>query len=285
METVCTKSADYNVSRFTTFNFKIKTQCRVSTRNVCTRRSGGDDTLNPAHCRGAPTLDIPIGQCSRFSRYKQPPLQRSLALKSGPEQGTHSLFFLNTRNTPRSRWWPNCAMWWMRGVAVDVLRKIKNQKVVVSHIYVRLQQRLVWNQFPLVHCSCCLDVGYEKRFCKDVSDKYAHCGEHDVAVKCQSQSEGGSRKCINCIMVGREDMESANTTDTAGLASCRCISKGTGLLDRISNPCDMSARNSDKITLGGDVNVWSVWWGSERDDAHGVDICDIFDAERLHNLN
>ncbi|GBP85100.1 hypothetical protein EVAR_51219_1 [Eumeta japonica] len=33
------------------------------------------------------------------------------------------------------------------------------------------------------------------------------------------------------------------------------------------------------------VNAWSMWWGSERDDARGVDLYDFFDAEGLHILN
>ncbi|GBP97306.1 Putative 115 kDa protein in type-1 retrotransposable element R1DM [Eumeta japonica] len=54
-------------------------------------------------------------------------------------------------------------------------------------------------------------------------------------------------------------------------------------LDRVRYVC--SKLGTDKIILGGDVNAWSVWWGSEHDDARGVDLCDFFDAEGLHILN
>ncbi|GBP39698.1 hypothetical protein EVAR_25522_1 [Eumeta japonica] len=48
-----------------------------------------------------------------------------------------------------------------------------------------------------------------------------------------------------------------------------------------------SKLGTDKILLGGKINAWSVWWGSEHDDARGVDRlrCDFFDAEGLHILN
>ncbi|GBP24119.1 Retrovirus-related Pol polyprotein from type-1 retrotransposable element R1 [Eumeta japonica] len=54
-------------------------------------------------------------------------------------------------------------------------------------------------------------------------------------------------------------------------------------LDRVRYVC--SKLGTDKIILRGDVNAWSVWWGSEHDDARGVDLCDFFDAEGLHILN
>ncbi|GBP03648.1 hypothetical protein EVAR_2403_1 [Eumeta japonica] len=41
----------------------------------------------------------------------------------------------------------------------------------------------------------------------------------------------------------------------------------------------------DKINLAGDVKVWSVWWGSKRNDSRGVDLCDFLDAEGLYILN
>ncbi|GBP04470.1 hypothetical protein EVAR_55305_1 [Eumeta japonica] len=37
--------------------------------------------------------------------------------------------------------------------------------------------------------------------------------------------------------------------------------------------------------MGGDVNAWSVWWGSERDDARGTEHCDFLVVEGLHVLN
>ncbi|GBP46650.1 Putative 115 kDa protein in type-1 retrotransposable element R1DM [Eumeta japonica] len=48
-------------------------------------------------------------------------------------------------------------------------------------------------------------------------------------------------------------------------------------LDRVRYVC--SKLGTDKIILGGDVNAWSVWWGSERNDARGVDLCDFLDSE------
>ncbi|GBP57360.1 hypothetical protein EVAR_27390_1 [Eumeta japonica] len=48
--------------------------------------------------------------------------------------------------------------------------------------------------------------------------------------------------------------------------------------------CVCSKLGTDKLILGGDVNPWSVWWGSEHDDARGVGLCDFFDAKGLHIL-
>ncbi|GBP78580.1 Putative 115 kDa protein in type-1 retrotransposable element R1DM [Eumeta japonica] len=52
-------------------------------------------------------------------------------------------------------------------------------------------------------------------------------------------------------------------------------------LDRVRYVC--SKLGTDKIILGGDVNAWSVWWGSERNDARGVDLCDFLDSEGCLN--
>ncbi|GBP28280.1 hypothetical protein EVAR_11739_1 [Eumeta japonica] len=46
-----------------------------------------------------------------------------------------------------------------------------------------------------------------------------------------------------------------------------------------------SKLGNDKIILGVNVNAWSVWWSSERDDAYGDDLCDFLDSKRLHVLN
>ncbi|GBP74833.1 hypothetical protein EVAR_55103_1 [Eumeta japonica] len=54
-------------------------------------------------------------------------------------------------------------------------------------------------------------------------------------------------------------------------------------LDRVRYVC--SKLGTDKIILGVDVNAWSVWWGSERNDARGVDFCDFLDSEGLHIMN
>ncbi|GBP92817.1 Putative 115 kDa protein in type-1 retrotransposable element R1DM [Eumeta japonica] len=54
-------------------------------------------------------------------------------------------------------------------------------------------------------------------------------------------------------------------------------------LDRVKWVC--SKLGTNKIILGGDVNAWSVWWGSERDDARGTELCDFLDVEGLHVLN
>ncbi|GBP26465.1 Putative 115 kDa protein in type-1 retrotransposable element R1DM [Eumeta japonica] len=54
-------------------------------------------------------------------------------------------------------------------------------------------------------------------------------------------------------------------------------------LDRVRYVC--AKLGTDKIILRSDVNAWSVWWGSERNDARGVDLCDFLDSEELHILN
>ncbi|GBP05729.1 hypothetical protein EVAR_91924_1 [Eumeta japonica] len=52
---------------------------------------------------------------------------------------------------------------------------------------------------------------------------------------------------------------------------------------RTSIACDTSAQNSGPTKSSwGDVSAWSVWWGSERNDARGVDLCDFLDSEGLH---
>ncbi|GBP83806.1 hypothetical protein EVAR_56989_1 [Eumeta japonica] len=38
-----------------------------------------------------------------------------------------------------------------------------------------LQRRPVWDQSPLAQCSHCLGYGHSRRFCKEASEKCAHC--------------------------------------------------------------------------------------------------------------
>ncbi|GBP88699.1 Putative 115 kDa protein in type-1 retrotransposable element R1DM [Eumeta japonica] len=54
-------------------------------------------------------------------------------------------------------------------------------------------------------------------------------------------------------------------------------------LNRVKWVC--SKLGTEKFILGGYLNAWSVWWGSERDDARGGELCDFFDMEKLHVLN
>ncbi|GBP23731.1 hypothetical protein EVAR_13687_1 [Eumeta japonica] len=50
-----------------------------------------------------------------------------------------------------------------------------------------------------------LGYGHSRRFCKEASEKCAHCGEDYVGAKCQSRSAGEPPKCINCMRAGRAD--------------------------------------------------------------------------------
>ncbi|GBP80046.1 hypothetical protein EVAR_53186_1 [Eumeta japonica] len=58
---------------------------------------------------------------------------------------------------------------------------------------------------PLVQCSRCLGSGHGKRFCKNVSERCAHCGSEHSGVTCRAREEGKSSKCLNCIKTGCEN--------------------------------------------------------------------------------
>ncbi|GBP96407.1 hypothetical protein EVAR_90504_1 [Eumeta japonica] len=74
--------------------------------------------------------------------------------------------------------------------------------------------------------------------------------------------------------------------ETAELASCRCISRRHAHRPVPRSRAIRLLKTRDRQNHpGGDVNAWSVWWGSERNDARGVDLCDFLDSEGLHILN
>ncbi|GBP77210.1 hypothetical protein EVAR_56946_1 [Eumeta japonica] len=54
-------------------------------------------------------------------------------------------------------------------------------------------------------------------------------------------------------------------------------------LDRMRHVC--AKLRTDKITLGCDVNAWSVWCGSERNYARCVGLCHFLDVEGLYIIN
>ncbi|GBP14467.1 hypothetical protein EVAR_7749_1 [Eumeta japonica] len=43
-----------------------------------------------------------------------------------------------------------------------------------GYVYVELQQRPVWDQFPFTYCSRCLSYEHSKHFCKEVSENVQH---------------------------------------------------------------------------------------------------------------
>ncbi|GBP96817.1 hypothetical protein EVAR_85574_1 [Eumeta japonica] len=71
--------------------------------------------------------------------------------------------------------------------------------------YTGLQRRPVWDQSPLVQCSRCLGYGHGKRYCKEVSERCAHCGGEHTGVTCRARKDGEPPKCVNCTKAGCED--------------------------------------------------------------------------------
>ncbi|GBP51308.1 hypothetical protein EVAR_34094_1 [Eumeta japonica] len=59
---------------------------------------------------------------------------------------------------------------------LEVTPELYKRLIKAGYVYVGLQRRPVWDQSPLVQCSRCLGFGHGKQYCKDVSDKCAHCG-------------------------------------------------------------------------------------------------------------
>ncbi|GBP98227.1 hypothetical protein EVAR_62933_1 [Eumeta japonica] len=237
---------------------------------------------------------------------------------------------------------------------LEVSPELYHRLIKAGFVYVGLQRRPVWDQSPLVQCSRCLGYGHGKRFCKEVSERCAHCGGEHTGVTCRARKDGEPPKCVNCTKAGCEDTAHGAFSSECGVRAkwddmarskepyignigelrryprCRVIQRrlrgGTrqsrhnpeqrrgrrrgsnpqrrkrrscrnqsrncriGVVSvyfeetcpsaRTSIACDTSAQNSGPTKSSwGDVNAWSVWWGSERNDARGVDLCDFLDSE------
>ena len=54
-------------------------------------------------------------------------------------------------------------------------------------------------------------------------------------------------------------------------------------LNRIKNSCEKL--NTEKILVAGDVNAWSQWWGSIKEDERGRDYCAFLNEMGFHLLN
>ncbi|GBP82534.1 hypothetical protein EVAR_91659_1 [Eumeta japonica] len=81
---------------------------------------------------------------------------------------------------------------------LEVTTELYKRLIKAAYVYVGLQRRPVWDQSPLAQCSHCLGYGHSRRFCKEASEKCAHCGGDHVSAKCQSRSAGEPPRCINC---------------------------------------------------------------------------------------
>ncbi|GBP23615.1 hypothetical protein EVAR_80232_1 [Eumeta japonica] len=88
---------------------------------------------------------------------------------------------------------------------LEVSAELHHRMMKAGYVYMGLQRRPVWDQSPLVQCSRCLGYGHGKRFCKEVSERCAHCGGEDTGVTCRARKEGEPPKCINCTRAGCED--------------------------------------------------------------------------------
>ncbi|GBP64371.1 hypothetical protein EVAR_14940_1 [Eumeta japonica] len=88
---------------------------------------------------------------------------------------------------------------------LEVSAELYHRLIKTGFVYVELQRRPVCDQSPLVQCSRCLDYGHRKRFCKEVSERCAHCGGEHTGVICWARKEGEPPKCINCTKAGCED--------------------------------------------------------------------------------
>ncbi|GBP48762.1 hypothetical protein EVAR_32782_1 [Eumeta japonica] len=91
------------------------------------------------------------------------------------------------------------------GEGKGVLQEMYKRLIKAGHVYVGLQRRPVWDQSPLAQCSHCLGYGHSRRFCREASEKCAHCGGDHVDAKCRSRSAEEPPKCINCMRAGRAD--------------------------------------------------------------------------------
>ncbi|GBP96374.1 hypothetical protein EVAR_65704_1 [Eumeta japonica] len=115
---------------------------------------------------------------------------------------------------------------------------------------------------------------------------------------CPKDGSGGPVKAAIMVLNSDVDVEEDQTLNGENVAAavikagnCRIgvvsvYFEETCPSARTSIACDTSAQNSGPTKSSwGDVNAWSVWWGSERNDARGVDLCDFLDSEGLHILN
>ncbi|GBP90792.1 Retrovirus-related Pol polyprotein from type-1 retrotransposable element R1 [Eumeta japonica] len=193
---------------------------------------------------------------------------------------------------------------------LEVTPELYQRLMEAGYVYVGLQRRPVCDQSPLVQCSRCLGFGHGKQYCKDVSDKCAHCGGDHMVAKCQTRSAGcrviqkatprrGPVKAAIIVLDSGVDVEEDQTLIDENVTAAVIVAGNYRIgvvsvyfegdipigpyLDRVRYVC--SKLGTDKIILGSNVNAWSVCWGSEHDDACRVDLCDFFDAEGLHILN
>ncbi|GBP26662.1 hypothetical protein EVAR_23432_1 [Eumeta japonica] len=197
---------------------------------------------------------------------------------------------------------------------LEVTPELYKCLIKADYLYVWLQRRPVCDQSPLVRCSRCLDFGHGNRYCKDVSDKCIHF-RGIMSLQSASPEERDAESFKRRI---REGDPSKPRHDPGQWHGCREESnprrrkrhsyrhksrklqdwRFVGVLLKRTNPSNPSNNSylnrvryvcskleTNKIILGSDVNACSVWWGSEHDDARGIDLCDFFDFKRLHILN
>ncbi|GBP72811.1 hypothetical protein EVAR_40312_1 [Eumeta japonica] len=88
---------------------------------------------------------------------------------------------------------------------LEVSPELYHRLIKAGFVYVGLQRRPVWDQSPLVQCSRCLGYGHGKRFCKEVSERCAHCGGEHTGITCRARKDGEPPKCVNCTKAGCED--------------------------------------------------------------------------------
>ncbi|GBP78581.1 hypothetical protein EVAR_57149_1 [Eumeta japonica] len=98
---------------------------------------------------------------------------------------------------------------------LEVSPELYHRLIKAGFVYVGLQRRPVWDQSPLVQCSRCLGYGHGKRYCKEVSERCAHCGgEHWRNMP--GPKGWRAPKCVNCTKAGCEDTAHGAFSSSAG---------------------------------------------------------------------
>ncbi|GBP85096.1 hypothetical protein EVAR_51215_1 [Eumeta japonica] len=66
----------------------------------------------------------------------------------------------------------------------EVSPALYTRLIKAGFVYVGLQRRPVWDQSPLVQCSRCLGFSHSKKYCRELNDKCAHCGDDHTGPLC-----------------------------------------------------------------------------------------------------
>ncbi|GBO99371.1 hypothetical protein EVAR_598_1 [Eumeta japonica] len=110
---------------------------------------------------------------------------------------------------------------------LEVSPELYHRLIKAGFVYVGLQRRPVWDQSPLVQCSRCLGYGHGKRYCKEVSERCAHCGGEHTGVTCRARKDGEPPK-MRGVLLAAGALAAEDRTHTAEGSSTE------GCTDRVS---------------------------------------------------